>query len=56
MNISDSTYEEIEKMIGSDESVVGIDAKKTHVLIIHLLQEIMEKLDHLEERLDDLED
>ncbi|WP_199222855.1 hypothetical protein [Rhodohalobacter mucosus] len=56
MNISDSAYKEIEKMIGSEESVVGIDAKKTHVMIIHLLQEIMDKLDHLEERIDDLDD
>lgn len=56
MNISDSRYEEIEKMISSDESVVGIDAKKTHVFIIHLLQEVLDKLDHLEDRLDDLED
>ena len=56
INISDSAYQEIEKMIGSDESVVGIDAKKTHVVIIHMLQQIMDKLDHLEGRLDDLED
>ena len=56
INIDSGKYKEIEKLIGSDESVVGIDAKKTHVMIIHLLQEILEKLDHLEERLDDLED
>ena len=56
INIDPAKYKEIEKLIGSDESVVGIDARKTHVLIIHLLQGILEKMDHLEDRLDDLED
>ena len=56
INIDSGKYKEIEKLIGSDESVVGIDAKKTHVLIIHLLQQILDKMEHLEDRLDDLED
>ena len=55
MNIPENKYEEIEEFIGSEESVVGIDAKKTHILIIHMLQEIKDQLEHLEQRLDSLE-
>ena len=44
-------YREIEEMIASDESPVGIDAKKTHVLILHQLTEIRKRLDALEEKL-----
>ena len=35
MEISNEAYRKIEEMISSDESPVGIDAKKTHVLILH---------------------
>ncbi len=31
MTIDEKTYEEIAEMIHSDNSPVGIDAKKTHV-------------------------
>ena len=41
-------YEQIAKMIASDDSVVGIDAKKTHIIIIHKLMEIEKRLDKLE--------
>ena len=44
------TFEEIEKMIASTDSVVGIDAKKTHIIIIHKLLEIEKRLKALEER------
>jgi tetrahydromethanopterin S-methyltransferase subunit B len=54
-NISDQNYKEIEESIKSDESVVGIDAKKTHIIIIHMLNEITEKLEKLEQRMDKLE-
>ena len=43
-------YEAIEQMIGSEESVVGIDAKKTHIIIIHKLMEIERRLKALEEK------
>ena len=43
-------YEAIEKMISSEESVVGIDAKKTHIIIIHKLMEIERRLKALEEK------
>ncbi len=43
-------YEEIERLIHSDESPVGIDAKKTHVLILHKLAQIERRLEALEKR------
>ncbi len=56
LNIPSEEFEQIEKAISSDESVVGIDAKKTHIIIIHMLWEIQEKLEQLEARLDSLEE
>ena len=54
-NISDSDYKQIEQAISSEESVVGIDAKKTHIIILHMLNKIEERLDIIESRLDDLD-
>ena len=48
MEIGDEKYKEIEDMIASDSSPVGIDAKKTHVVIIHKLNEIEKRLGRLE--------
>lgn len=45
------TYDEIKRLIESDESPVGIDAQKAHVLILHKLVEIERRLDRIEERL-----
>ena len=42
-------------MIESDESVVGIDAKKTHIIIIQKLMNIEQRIDSLEQRLEALE-
>ena len=47
--IDSKTYEEIAKVIASDDSPVGIDAKKTHILILHKLQEISNRLERLEQ-------
>ena len=47
MDVPHEAYETIEKYITSDESPVGIDAKKTHILILHKLMEIERKLDSL---------
>ncbi|MEJ2005769.1 MAG: hypothetical protein P8X57_12600 [Cyclobacteriaceae bacterium] len=44
-------YEKIEQMIASSESVVGIDAKETHIIIIHKLIEIEKRLEALEKKL-----
>lgn len=48
--ISDEDYKEILDMIKSDDSPVGIDAGKTHVLILHKLMEIEERLSSLEKQ------
>lgn len=45
------TYEQIAKEISSDSSPVGIDAKKTHIIIIEKLMRIEERLDRLERKL-----
>ncbi len=46
--IPTSDYREIEKLIASDDSPVGIDAKKTHVIIIQKLLQIEKRLETLE--------
>lgn len=51
MDIPREDYERIAREITSDDSPVGIDAKKTHVLILHKLAEIEKRLSHLEARL-----
>lgn len=55
MNIPENKYKEIEELISSDKSVVGIDAKRTHIIIIHMLREIQDRLELLEQRLDSVE-
>ncbi len=54
MEIDEQRYEEIAKQIHSDTSPVGIDAKKTHILIIHMLQDIEARLKQVEERVENL--
>jgi len=48
MNIDQETHDRIAALIHSDESPVGIDAKKTHILILHKLEQIEKRLDALE--------
>jgi len=48
MNISEADFDRIAAEITSDTSPVGIDAKKTHVLILHKLMEIERRLAALE--------
>lgn len=55
MDISKKEYEEIERLIGSEESVVGIDAKKTHIMIIQMLRELTAKVEKLEKRMSEIE-
>ena len=52
LNIDKKLYEEIANEINSDASVVGIDAKKTHILIIEKLIQIEKRLEQLEAKLD----
>ena len=42
----------IEELIQSDDSPVGIDAKKTHVMILALLERLDRRLDALEKKID----
>jgi hypothetical protein len=44
-------YDEIAGALASTESPVGIDAKHTHVLILHALHRIERRLDEIERRL-----
>lgn len=44
-------YEEIKKEITKKDSVVGIDALHTHILIINRLMQIEAKLDALNEKI-----
>lgn len=50
LNISDKEYEEILEQIKSENSPVGIDAGKTHVLILQKLMNIERRLEALEMR------
>jgi hypothetical protein len=50
-DVEKEVYEEIAKVIHSDKSPVGIDAKKTHILILNKLQEITDRLDRIETKL-----
>ena len=43
-----SDYGDIEELITSDDSPVGIDARKTHIIIIHELLQIEEWIERLE--------
>ena len=50
VNIEKETYDKIAEIIHSDKSPVGIDAKKTHILILHKLMEIEKRLEALEKK------
>lgn len=43
-------YDKIAQEIHSDTSPVGIDAKKTHILILQKLAKIEERLERIEKR------
>lgn len=48
INVPKSDYDDIEKTIASESSPVGIDAKKTHIIIIQKLMAIERRLDKAE--------
>lgn len=52
LNISEEDYKAIQTMIESTESPVGIDAKKTHILILKKLVEIEDRLARLEKQME----
>jgi hypothetical protein len=51
VNVPEERYREIAEGIASEQSPVGIDAKKTHVTILYMLEEIGERLARIEEQL-----
>ena len=52
MDVPAEAYKAISEAIASDDSPVGIDAKKTHVIILHRLGRIEERLKRIEESLE----
>ncbi len=50
--VPEGIYAEIARALASAESPVGIDAKHTHVLILHALERIEQRLAALERRLE----
>lgn len=52
---NESVDQQIEEMISSEDSVVGIDAKKTHIIIIRKLMDIENRLQAIEKKLDESE-
>lgn len=53
-NIDEKTYNEIAKVIHSDASPVGIDAKKTHILILKALSDLTDKVNQLQKEIEEL--
>ncbi|MFQ5705584.1 MAG: hypothetical protein ACE5HT_16395 [Gemmatimonadales bacterium] len=51
MNVPAEVYQQIVAEIASDTSPVGIDAKKTHVIILHKLLEIERRLAAIEQHI-----
>ncbi|NBC16196.1 MAG: hypothetical protein GVY18_02645 [Bacteroidetes bacterium] len=51
MHVPQERYDAIAREIASDDSPVGIDAKKTHIVIIHLLEDLQRRLDRIEAHL-----
>ena len=47
-NIPERDEQRLARLIESEESPVGIDAKKTHVLILALLERLERRLSRLE--------
>jgi hypothetical protein len=52
LDVPEETYDRIKQAIESDETPVGIDAKKAHVIILHKLIELEKRLDRIEDKLD----
>lgn len=50
LHVPDDDADRIAREIASADSPVGIDAKKTHVIILHKLEEIERRLAALEAR------
>ena len=51
MTIPEERYQQIADGISDELSPVGIDAKKTHVMILYMLEEIDKRVARIEEHL-----
>ena len=51
LDVPKETYDRIKRAIESDDSPVGIDAQKAHVMILHKLIELEKRLDRIEDEL-----
>lgn len=51
LKVEKETYDVIAKEINSETSPVGIDAKKTHILILEKLIQLEKRLDRIEKKL-----
>ena len=51
MKVPEERYQEIASTIFSEDSPVGIDAKKTHVMILYMLEQIDRRVARIEEQL-----
>jgi hypothetical protein len=52
VDIPEERYQEIASTIFSEDSPVGIDAKKTHVMILYMLEQIEKRVARIEEQLE----
>lgn len=52
LKVEKEIYDAIAKEIHSDTSPVGIDAKKTHILILEKLIQLEKRLDRIESKID----
>jgi hypothetical protein len=51
LKVEKELYDAIAKEIHSDSSPVGIDAKKTHIIILKKLLDLEKRLDQIEKKL-----
>ena len=54
MDINQTDFDRIAEIIRKDDSPVGIDAKKTHVLILERLERMQRQLDRVEKLVHDI--
>ena len=52
LKVDKEIFDSIAKEIHSDSSPVGIDAKKTHILILEKLMQLEKRLDRIESKID----
>lgn len=56
LKVEKAVFEAIAKEIHNDESPVGIDAKKTHIIILDKLLQLEQRLDRIEQMLKENKD